>query len=133
MIATDTQTTTCSGCGCTLYQYSTDAPSTSVWAMHWNGGTWCRSCGKRAHDQYKRERKAVIDAMPRCEYCNRRGKWKLGRPGHNGAALLCGRHVKQAKRHFATDILSALACGSLTGDDVRAVLDADNERKDGGR
>ena len=120
MTATPT-TYTCAGCGATVYERSSASPRLALWAAHWDGRQWCGPCCQAAIADRKCERKAVLDAMPRCEYCTRRGTVKVGAATAEApAALLCGRHHKQAVR-MAGQRLPVLF-HTVTGAEVRAIL-----------
>lgn len=85
----------------------------------------CIECYRRLlpihkeHDRArKRERRAVLAAMPRCEFCNRRGAW---RAGVGEPVVLCGHHLKIAKRANAGAGIMSMLCPP-TGDAVRAMV-----------
>ena len=113
----------CAGCGVTVYERSSAAPTIALWAAHWDGKAWCRPCVDTEIAVRKNQRKAVLDAMPRCEYCTRRGTLRVGAATSEApAALLCGRHHKQALRLAGQR--SALLFHTVTGAEVRAMLGA---------
>lgn len=65
--------------------------------------TYCHDCADVARDfadaaraAAKAERKAQLDAMPRCDLCNRRGTWR-----YPYGVLVCGWHKRKLKAGWA--------------------------------
>lgn len=52
----------------------------------------CHVCHNRAVEEARAEQKRQLDAMPRCECCNRRGTWRVS------GVLLCGVHKKRVQK-----------------------------------
>ena len=77
---------------------------------------WCNSCWNKNAIRQQEERKAQLDAMPRCEFCNRRGTFIAV-----GQVLLCGRHLKQAQNKVAGFGIFGMGM-SQTPESVRAIL-----------
>jgi len=53
--------------------------------------TWCTPCWNANARKQQEDRKAQLAAMPRCEFCKRRGTFIAV-----GQVLLCGRHLGDA-------------------------------------
>ncbi|MDO8671210.1 MAG: hypothetical protein Q7O66_07235 [Dehalococcoidia bacterium] len=51
----------------------------------------CHECHNAQAREYIARRKAQLEAMPRCEFCNRRATYIAV-----GSVQLCGRHLKEA-------------------------------------
>lgn len=110
---------TCSYCGKT-------GPKAYVQPQHpvYGGGARCTECHNRQYHEYKAKRKAQLAAMPRCEFCNRRGTYRVGaKVVGSDRALLCGVHLRMADEEHAKRIggMFWLAC-EVSGWDVRNML-----------
>ena len=59
----------------------------------------CCDCIMAINRRMDRDRKAQLDAMPRCDVsgCKRRGRWRIGN-GPGAKVLVCGSHYTKAKR-----------------------------------
>ena len=83
------------------------------------GLAFCNPCVVKRNRQWKADRKRQLDAMPRCEFCNRRGSHKVG-CGPNPARL-CGYHWNIARREDAMQGFGSMF-SPATGDDVREMV-----------
>src|SRR3990172_13059978 len=66
--------------------------SCGVHAQHRNSAGQCTECHNRGYYERKAARKAQLAALPRCEFCNRRGSFIAV-----GSVLLCGQHLREAQ------------------------------------
>lgn len=109
----------CNRCQTNIHEHSIDAVHAGLWAAHWNGKVWCGNCLKSAHVEAKQSRQAELDALPRCEFCNRRGTWNVGA---GEPVLLCGWCFKKSKKHTVQSAGWFMAMHTYTGDEIRAIL-----------
>lgn len=84
---------TCTRCGVTRPHYYVQ-PQHPYYAGGAEGVALCGDCIDAANRQAAADRKAELDAMPRCEIagCNRRATWKVG----GERVGMCGHHKARA-------------------------------------
>lgn len=91
---------TCHECGKTGQGYWVE-PQHPYYMGGVAGLALCSDCINNRIHEANAKRKADLAAMPRCEFCHRRGTWK------SYGVLMCGKHLNNVKRAHNRNAMGA--------------------------